>query len=145
MVCYNRRTVSVLSSRTITWHHILRRPRSHHSYFGEYLVEDTPLLPLRSATVEGNVDTLYLLNSSDQPTLHVPDAPEEIQLGDCQALAPAIAWVTEYMQSSPSIQLLLNDIANGKAVWVGDGSYFEIYGVGSSAWILSSADSSRPG
>ena len=72
------------------WHHFLRRPNSHHSYFGE----------------------------------------------------PSIAWVTAYMRSSPSIQPLLDDIANGKAVAVGDGSYFEIYGVGSSAWILSSTDGS---
>jgi len=35
---------------------------------------------------------------------------------------------------------LVNDIANGTAVVVCDGSYFEIHGIGSSAWILSSAD-----
>ena len=43
---------------------------------------------------EGGIDTLYLLNSSDLHSLHVPDAPEEIQLGDYQALAPTIAWVS---------------------------------------------------
>jgi len=110
----------------LVWHRFLRRPNSHHSYFGEFLVEDTPLVPLRRATIEGDVHTLFLLNSSVQPILSTPEAPEEIQLGDCRVLAPPIAWVTAYMRSSPSIQPLLDDIANGKAVAVGDGSYFDI-------------------
>jgi len=50
--------------------------------------------------------------------------------------------VTEHLRTSPSIQHLVNDIANGTAVAVCDGSYFEIHGIGSSAWILSSADGS---
>ena len=124
------------------WHRFLKRPNSHHSYFGQFLVEDAPIAPLRRATIEGDVNTLFLLNSSLQPILATPDTPEEIQLGECRVLAPSIAWVTAYMRSSPSIQLLLDDIAQGKAVAVGDGSYFEIYGVGSAAWILSSADGS---
>ena len=79
------------------WHRFLRRPNSHHSYFGEFLVEDTPLVPLRCATIEGDVNTLFLLNVSVQSILSTPEAPEEIQLGDCWVLAPSIAWVTAYM------------------------------------------------
>ena len=48
------------------WHHFLRCPNLHHSYFGEFLVEDSPLVPLLCATVEGDVETIYLLNSSAQ-------------------------------------------------------------------------------
>jgi len=65
-----------------------------------------------------------------------------MQLGYLQALAPTIAWVTEHLQTSPSIQQLIDDIANGVAVAVCDVSYFEMYGIGSSAWILFSADGS---
>jgi len=75
-----------------------------------------------------------------QHSLRELDAPGMMQLGDLYAFAPTIAWVTEHLQTSPSIQPLIDDIANGVAVAVCDGSYFEIYGIGSSAWILSSAD-----
>jgi len=124
------------------WHRFLRRPNLHHSYFGEFLVEDSPLLPLLRATVEGDVETIYLLNSSTQQSVRVDTVLESIQLGDLQTIAPAITCVPEHLRTSPSIQHLVNDIANGTAVAVCDGSYFEIHGIGSSAWILSSADGS---
>ena len=118
------------------WHRFLRRPNLHHSYFGEFLVEDSPLLPLLRATVEGDVETIYLLNSSTQQSVRVDTVLESIQLGDLQTIAPAITWVTEHLHTSPSIQHLVNDITNGTAVTVCDVSYFEIHGIGSSAWIL---------
>ena len=85
---------------------------------------------------------IYLLNSCAQHSICEDNVPESIQLGDLQTITPAITWVTEHLRTSPSIQHLVNDIANGTAVAVCDGSYFEIHGIGSSAWILSSADGS---
>jgi len=99
-------------------------------------------VPLIRATVEGDVETIYLLNSSAQQSARVDTFLDSIQLEGLQTIAPAITWVTENLRTSPSIQHLVNDIANGTAVAVCDGSYFEIHGNGSSAWILSSADGS---
>lgn len=53
-----------------------------------------------------------------------------------------MTWVTEYLRTSPFIQHLVSDIANGTVVAVCDGSYFKIHSIGSSAWILFSADGS---
>jgi hypothetical protein len=86
------------------WYRFLWRPNSHRTYFAAYLVEDTPSVPLHRATIEGDVDVLYLLNSSGQ---HIPRATntlEMIQLGELQVSAPIIPWITAYLHSSPSIQ-----------------------------------------
>jgi len=124
------------------WHRFLRRPNHHHSYYSEFLVEEIPTVPLHRATIEGDVEFLYLRNISALHSLRELEAPYLMQLGDLQILAPTIAWVAEHFNSSPSLQPLIDDIANGVAVAVCDGSYFEIYGIGSCAWILSSADGS---
>ena len=124
------------------WHRFLRRPNSHHSYFGEFLVEESPLVPLLRGTVKGDVRdnlppkflsaTICLSRYSSR--IDSTRRPSNY--------SPAITWVTEHLHTSPSIQHLVDDIANGTAVAVCDGSYFEIHGIGSSAWILSSADGS---
>jgi len=102
------------------WHRFLWRPNSHNSYFGDFLVEDSPPEPLLRATVEGDVETIYLLNSSAhaQHSIHEVTIPESIQLRGLQIMAPAVTWVTKYLRTSPSIQHLVNDIANGTAVAV---------------------------
>ena len=41
------------------WHRFLRLPNQHHSYFSEFLVEETPTVPLHRATIEGDVEILY--------------------------------------------------------------------------------------
>jgi len=67
---------------------------SHHSYFGDFLVEDSPPEPLLRATVEG-VETIYLLNySSAQHSMREVTIPELIQLGGLQIMPPAVTWVT---------------------------------------------------
>ena len=55
-------------------------------------------------------------------------------------LAPSIPWITDHFATSPSIDALLQDIVDGKAVAVCDGSYFEQYATAAAAWTLSSAD-----
>ena len=100
-----------------------------------------PVLPQRTI-IEGDVEVLYLLNSSGQHMPRATNTLEMIQLGELQVSAPIIPWVATYLHSSPAIQQLITDIINGVVVAVGNGSYFETYGIGSSAWILSSADGS---
>ena len=52
-------------------------------------------MPLLRATVKGDVETIYLLNSSAQQSVQVDTVLESIQLGDLQTIAPAITWVIE--------------------------------------------------
>jgi len=55
-------------------------------------------------------------------------------------VAPSIPWIADHLDSSPSIDTLLQDILQGNAVAVCDGSYFEQYTTAAAAWTLSSAD-----
>ena len=73
-------------------------------------------MPLLRATVEGDVETIYLLNSSAQHSIREDTVPESIQLGDLQIMAPTVTWVPKYLRTSTSIQHLVNDIADRTAV-----------------------------
>jgi len=88
---------------------------------------------LRRATVDGDVDSLFLLSSSDR--YDPEDPPDDLP-------APIIPWVCEHFLASDTLDQLILDLRAGKAIAVGDGSYFDTKDVAAAAWIISSADGS---
>ena len=101
---------------------------------------DAPLVPLLRATVEGDVDTVFLLCSSDQRGLTVIPTKPSLSIGIHTFVAPEIDWIHENLESSDDLTDLLDDLASGKAVAACDGSYFETRDIGAAAWIVSSSN-----
>ena len=125
------------------WHRFLRKPHSHHSFFSEFLVErEPPSVPLLRATVEGDVDSLFLICSSDQRCRAVLPTKPPLNIGLHSFTAPEIEWLQDNLESSEDLTLLLDDLHAGKAVAACDGSYFETRDIGAAAWIVSSSDGS---
>lgn len=56
---------------------------------------------------------------------------------------PLVPWMFKFIQNTDAIDKVLEDIRNGTAIAVGDGSYFEIYNICTGAWVISSADGSQ--
>lgn len=104
------------------WHRFLRRPRSYRTFYAEFLIEHAaPAQRLRRATVEGDVDSLFLLSSSDR--YDTEETPAElIRVGNHHLPAPIIKWVCEHFSASDDLEQLILDLRAGRAIAVGDGS-----------------------
>jgi len=84
-----------LSSGTAKWHRFRRKPRSHRSYFSEFLAEnETHSTRLHRATVESEF-TPY------PPPLFFGEIEEQLlPVGPRSLAASAIPWVCEHLRSS---------------------------------------------
>ena len=91
------------------------------------------------ATVTWDAFSIILESCSRPRTFRTPPQ-NTIALAGSTLVAPSIPWITDHLDSSPSIDTLIQDILQGKAVAVCDGSYFEQYATAAAAWTLSSAD-----
>jgi len=90
--------------------------------------------------VEGDVDSVFLLCSSDQRGLTVVPTKPPLSIGLYSFAAPEIEWIHDNLESSDDLTDLLDDLASGKAVAACDGSYFETRDIGAAAWIVSSSN-----
>jgi len=81
-----------------------------------------------------------ILESCSRPRTFRTPPQNIIELAGRTLVAPSIPWIADHLDSSPSIDTLLQDILQGNAVAVYDGSYFEQYDTAAAAWTLSSAD-----
>lgn len=116
------------------WHRFLRKPHSHHSYNSEILVErDPPTASLLRDTVEGDVDSLFLLCSSDLRSRTVLTTKPPLIIGLHSFAAPEIDWLHDNLESSGDLTLLLDDLHAGTAMAACDGSYFETKDIGAAA------------
>jgi hypothetical protein len=122
------------------WYRYERRGRSHRAYLHEStLLPAAPLTELVRTTVTWDAYSI-IVESRSRPRTYRTPPPNSITMAGKTLLAPSIPWITDHFATSPSIDALLQDIVDGKAVAVCDGSYFEQYATAAAAWTLSSAD-----
>jgi len=125
-----------LSSGTAKWHRFCRKPRSHGSYFSEFLAEnETHSTRLHRATVEGEFDSLPPLSSSEK------SRSNSYQLA-LVLLQPQLSPGSVNTSVHRIITQLQIYLQLGRAMAACDGSYFETKDVGVTAWIISSTDGS---
>jgi hypothetical protein len=65
---------------------------------------------------------------------------ETMRLGRYTIYLPRILYLFQFIKMSDDIDILLWDIADGTALCVGDGSYFEHMNICTSGWIICSQD-----
>ncbi|GFH55416.1 hypothetical protein CTEN210_11892, partial [Chaetoceros tenuissimus] len=96
---------------------------------------------MRRATVEWSSNNL-LVDSTDK--WGVPMITKyKRKINGYSINRPLVPWMFKFIETSDKIDKVLEDIKNGTAVAVGDGSYFEIYSICTGAWVISSADGSQ--
>jgi len=122
------------------WYRYERRGRSYRSFLHEStLLTAAPIAELVRATVTWDASAI-IVESRSRPRTYRTPSPNTITMAGKTLLAPSIPWITDYLETSPSIDVLLQDILDGKAVAVCDGSYFEQFATAAAAWTISSAD-----
>ena len=80
------------------------------------------------------------LTNTHEATGNSPSVPLVLAIKSyCQTFSDS-QWAIKHFETSPTIEHLIQDYINGKAIMVGDGSYNDITGYGAGASIVSSAD-----
>jgi len=90
--------------------------------------------------VEGDVNSVFLLCSSDQRGLIVVPTKPLLSIGPHSFADPEIEWIHDNLESSDDLTNLLDDLSSGHAVASCHGSYFENRDIGAAAWIVSSSN-----
>ena len=120
------------------WHRHLKRQHSHKSYHQEYL--DLDILPTHNifrASVRLSADNLVVTSFSPKiTTASIADTATH-SFGPIQLIKPKIDWFLHSMSSSSNTTNLWNEILQGQAYAVSDGSFFPDSRTGACAWIVS--------
>ncbi|GFH50742.1 hypothetical protein CTEN210_07218 [Chaetoceros tenuissimus] len=115
-----------LQSRTrfITDHNAAQRPNPN---------------TIERVTVEYDGEFSHVTQTSSVFTL-LNSNRETMRLGRYTIYLPRIPYLFQFIKMSDDIDILLRDIADGTALCVGDGSYFEHMNICTSGWIICSQD-----
>ena len=123
------------------WHRHIKRQNTHKSYHIEFLdLDDIPRHDLSRASVKSSAHNLLVTSLSHKP--HILPHPDTIAhtFGHIKLLKPKIDWFMHYISSSHQTNRLWNEILEGRAYAVSDGSFFPSSQTGACAWIVSTRD-----
>ena len=120
------------------WHRHLKRQHTHRSYHKRYLdLDDIPTHNIYRATVKPSANILVVTSFAHKPDTSLPPEPPSHKFGNIKLVKPKIDWFMNYVSSSPTTHNLWNDIIQGQAYAVSDGSFFPTSRTGACAWIVS--------
>lgn len=93
-------------------------------------------------TVEYDGDYTHVTHSSDRFQI-LQNVRETMRLGRYTISMPTIPYLFQFIKMSDNIDTLLEEISDGSALCVGDGSYFEYRDICTCGWIICSRDGSQ--
>ena len=105
------------------WYWYIRRGRSHRAYLHQSTqLPAAPVAELVRATVTWDANAIILESCSRPRTFCTPPQNTVALAGRTLVgrtlVSPSIPWITDHLDSSPSIDILLQDILHRKAVAV---------------------------
>ena len=120
------------------WHRHLKRQYTHKSYHKRYLDLDTiPTHNIYRASVQSSANTLIVTSFSHKSNILPPSETPTHSFGSIKLVKPKIDWFMNYVSSSTTTHNLWNEILQGQAYAVSDGSFFPTSRTGACAWIVS--------
>ena len=122
----------------LRWHRHLKRQHSHKSYHREYLNLD--ILPTQNvlrASVKISAGNIVVTSVSKKFGNIAQNNKVAYSYGPIKLIKPKIDWFMNSISSSATTNNLWNELLQGRAYAVSDGSYFPTSKTGACAWIIS--------
>ena len=126
------------------WHRHLQKPHSHRNYYILYMVlNDPPDDELDRVSIKQYATAITLVASSVKTETEVIQPQIGHVFGEISITVPKIDWFMRHISSSYTTDRLWNNILEGKAYAVSDGSYFPTTSTGACAWIVATSDGTQ--